>query len=129
MGFQMKTTECKNVFFTSWDVGGNDKIRPLWRHYYQNIQGIIFVVDCIDRDRAEEAGHELNRVLNESTELRDVPLLILANKQDHLGVPMMGAEEVIDKLELRKLNDQRKWHVQESSAKMGMGLSDGLDWL
>ena len=21
-----------------WDVGGQDKIRPLWRHYYQNTQ-------------------------------------------------------------------------------------------
>ena len=36
-----------------WDVGGQDKIRPLWRHYYQNTQGLIFVVDSNDRDRVE----------------------------------------------------------------------------
>ena len=39
----------KNISFTVWDVGGQDKIRPLWRHYYQNTQGLIFVVDSNDR--------------------------------------------------------------------------------
>jgi hypothetical protein len=43
-----------------WDVGGQDKIRPLWRHYYQNTQGIIFVVDSNDRERAEDAREELH---------------------------------------------------------------------
>ena len=27
--------EYKNISFTVWDVGGQDKIRPLWRHYFQ----------------------------------------------------------------------------------------------
>ena len=34
----METVEYKNVSFTVWDVGGQDKIRPLWRHYFQNTQ-------------------------------------------------------------------------------------------
>lgn len=64
-----------------WDVGGQDKIRPLWRHYFQNTQGIIFVVDSNDRDRIVEAREELQRMLNED-ELRDANLLVFANKQD-----------------------------------------------
>lgn len=64
-----------------WDVGGQDKIRPLWRHYFQNTQGIIFVVDSNDRDRVVEAREELQRMLNED-ELRDALLLVFANKQD-----------------------------------------------
>lgn len=64
-----------------WDVGGQDKIRPLWRHYFQNTQGIIFVVDSNDRDRIIEAREELQRMLNED-ELRNAVLLIFANKQD-----------------------------------------------
>ena len=67
--------------FTVWDVGGQDKIRPLWRHYFQNTQGIIFVVDSNDRDRVVEAREELQRMLNED-ELRDALLLVFANKQD-----------------------------------------------
>merc|ERR1712205_87309 len=36
IGFNVETVEDKNISFTVWDVGGQDKIRPLWRHYFQN---------------------------------------------------------------------------------------------
>jgi ADP-ribosylation factor 1/2 len=81
LGFNVETVEYKNIQFTVWDVGGQDKIRPLWRHYFQNTQGIIFVVDSNDRDRVVEAREELQRMLNED-ELRDAILLVFANKQD-----------------------------------------------
>ncbi len=80
-GFNVETVEYRNIQFTVWDVGGQDKIRPLWRHYFQNTQGIIFVVDSNDRDRVPEAREELQRMLNED-ELRDALLLVFANKQD-----------------------------------------------
>eukprot|EP01084_Bolivina_argentea_P106581 190690_1 len=51
IGFNVDTVEYKNVSFTVWDIGGQDKIRPLWRHYYKNAEAIIFVVDSNDRDR------------------------------------------------------------------------------
>lgn len=38
LGFNVETVEYKNISFTVWDVGGQDKIRPLWRHYFQNTQ-------------------------------------------------------------------------------------------
>merc|ERR1712065_122904 len=49
IGFNVETVEYKNISFTVWDVGGQDKIRPLWRHYFQNTQGVIFVIDSNDR--------------------------------------------------------------------------------
>ena len=64
IGFNVETVEYKNISFTVWDVGGQDKIRPLWRHYFQNTQGLIFVVDSNDRDRVSEARDELHRMLN-----------------------------------------------------------------
>ena len=85
-GFNVETVEYRNIQFTVWDVGGQDKIRPLWRHYFQNTQGIIFVVDSNDRDRVPEAREELQRMLNED-ELRDALLLVFANKQD---LPVSG---------------------------------------
>ena len=42
LGFNVETVEYKNISFTVWDVGGQDKIRPLWRHYFQNTQGKLF---------------------------------------------------------------------------------------
>ncbi|KAJ7422594.1 hypothetical protein WISP_37270 [Willisornis vidua] len=79
--FNVETVEYKNISFTVWDVGGQDKIRPLWRHYFQNTQGLIFVVDSNDRERVNEAREELMRMLAED-ELRDAVLLVFANKQD-----------------------------------------------
>ena len=65
----------------SQDVGGQDKIRPLWRHYYTGTQGLIFVVDCADRDRMDEGRQELHRIVNDR-EMKDAIILIFANKQD-----------------------------------------------
>ena len=81
IGFNVETVEYKNISFTVWDVGGQDKIRPLWRHYYQNTQGLIFVVDSNDKDRVGEAHDELHRMLSED-ELREAIVLVFANKQD-----------------------------------------------
>ena len=62
-GFNVETVEYKNICFTVWDVGGQDKIRPLWRHYFQNTQGLIFVVDSNDRERIGEAQEELQKMV------------------------------------------------------------------
>ena len=79
IGFNVETVDYKNISFTVWDVGGQDKIRLLWRHYYQNTQGLIFVVDSNDRDRADDAREELHKMLSEE-ELKDAVLLVFANK-------------------------------------------------
>jgi len=62
IGFNVETVEYKNICFTVWDVGGQSKIRPLWRHYFQNTQGLIFVVDSNDRERIAEAEKELQNM-------------------------------------------------------------------
>ena len=125
IGFNVETVEYKNISFTVWDVGGQDKIRPLWRHYYQNTQGVIFVVDSNDRDRVGEARDELHRMLNED-ELREAMLLVFANKQDLPNA--MNAAEITDKLGLHSLR-QRNWYIQSTCATTGDGLYEGLDWL
>merc|ERR1719453_1791172 len=118
IGFNVETVEYKNISFTVWDVGGQDKIRPLWKHYFQNTQGVIFVVDSNDRDRIGEARDELHRMLNKEA-LRDASLLVFANKQDLPNA--MNASEITEKLGLYSLR-QRKWHLQSSCVLTGDGL-------
>lgn len=125
IGFNVETVEYKNICFTVWDVGGQDKIRPLWRHYFQNTQGLIFVVDSNDRERVVEAEKELHNMLNED-ELRDAVVLVFANKQDLPNA--MTAAELTDKLRLNSLHN-RKWYIQATCATQGNGLYEGLDWL
>ncbi|KAJ1658019.1 hypothetical protein GGF44_002700 [Coemansia sp. RSA 1694] len=125
IGFNVETVEYKNISFTVWDVGGQDKIRPLWRHYFQNTQGIIFVVDSNDRDRISEAREELQRMLSED-ELRDAHLLVFANKQDLPNA--MNAAEITEKLGLQAIKNF-KWYIQATCATSGDGLYEGLEWL
>ncbi|XP_043107702.1 ADP-ribosylation factor 4-like [Puntigrus tetrazona] len=125
IGFNVETVEYRNISFTVWDVGGQDVIRRLWRHYYQNTKGLIFVVDSSDRDRIETAAEELNAMLAED-EMRDALLLVLANKQD---LPKaMQVHELTDRLGLHALRG-RQWFVQATCAVQGSGLYEGLDWL
>ena len=84
VGFNVETVTYKNTKFNVWDVGGQDKIRPLWRHYFSGTQGLIFVIDSNDRDRMEEARTELTRIIQDR-EMRDALLLVFANKQDING--------------------------------------------
>ncbi|OLP91302.1 ADP-ribosylation factor [Symbiodinium microadriaticum] len=123
IGFNVETVEYKNLSFTVWDVGGQDKIRPLWRHYYQGTNGLIYVVDSNDRDRIEDAREELNKMLNED-EMRDAVLLVFANKQDLPNA--MTAAEVTEKLGLQNLR-HRQWFIQSACATTGDGLYEGLD--
>merc|ERR1711971_1009848 len=80
VGLNVETVEYKNISFTVWDVGGQDKIRKLWRYYYENTQGLIFVVDSSDRDRIEDAREELTKILNED-EMRDAAVLVFATSK------------------------------------------------
>jgi GTPase SAR1 family protein len=142
IGFNVETVQYKNINFTLWDVGGQDKIRPLWRHYYTNTNGIVFVVDSNDRQRIDEdsikssgycsnedaaasAEEELHRMLA-TDELRNVPLLVLANKQDLPNA--MDVNEVSKRLGLKNLRN-RKWYIQGTCATTGDGIYEGLDWL
>jgi len=125
VGFNVETVTFKKVKFNVWDVGGQDKIRPLWRHYYAGTQALIFVVDSSDRERIEEARQELMRIINDR-EMKDAILLVFANKNDLPNV--MDTAEITEKLGLHRLRD-RNWHVQSSCAISGDGLLDGLTWL
>ena len=125
VGFNVETVTYKKVKFNVWDVGGQDKIRPLWRHYFAGTQALIFVIDSSDRERVDEARTELMRIITDR-EMKDVVLLIFANKSD---LPKaMDPEEITEKLGLSKLRD-RTWHVQQSCAVTGDGLIEGLTWI
>ncbi|XP_063964528.1 ADP-ribosylation factor-like [Lytechinus pictus] len=124
-GFNVETVKYKNTTITAWDVGGQDKIRPLWREMFPNTQGIIFVVDSHDRELRLEARDELNRIANKD-ELRDAIILVFANKQDLPNA--MGTGEVTDALGLHNVRN-RKWYIQASSATSGDGIYEGFKWL
>ena len=126
IGFNVETLNYKNITFTVWDVGGRDKIRPLYRHYFANTQAIVFIVDSNDRDRIGEVKEELHRFLGED-ELRDCALLVLANKQDLPNA--MSVEELHKALDFDSIRRVKPSEILPCVATSGIGLSEALDWL
>lgn len=125
IGFNVESIQYRNVNFTVWDVGGQDKIRPLWKYYFNNAHGLIFVVDSNDRERLLEARDELQKLLS-SSDLSVAKVLVFANKQDLPNV--VSVAEVTDKLGLLAMRDPQ-WFVQGCCGTSGEGLYEGLDWL
>ena len=125
IGFNVDTIEYKNLTMTMWDLGGQDKIRRLWPHYYEGNDALIYVVDSADPERIDESAEELHRLLSDDN-LNRIPLLVLANKQDLPG--SFSATDICEKLHLDKTAG-RDWFVQSAVATTGNGLFEGLDWL
>ena len=118
--------KAKGVSFMIWDVGGQDKVRPLWRSYTRSTDGIVFVLDSVDLERMEEARVELMRTAR-SSEIAGVPILVLANKQD---LPRAQNSEAVEKLlNLQELSTSNLWKVQETCAVTGEGLDEALEHL
>ena len=126
IGFNVETVSpTKNVTFTVWDVGGQEKLRPLWRHYFKGAEGLIFVVDSSDQERFHEARKELFGVL-ENDGMDRVPVVVIANKQDLPRAVRAG--ELAQKLNLLQ-HKENPWHVQEACAKTGDGIYEAMNKL
>eukprot|EP01126_Amoeba_proteus_P004735 TRINITY_DN11570_c0_g1_i3.p1 TRINITY_DN11570_c0_g1~~TRINITY_DN11570_c0_g1_i3.p1 ORF type:complete len:449 (-),score=79.77 TRINITY_DN11570_c0_g1_i3:99-1445(-) len=152
IGFNVETVEMNNLSLVSWDIGGPDRIRPLWRHYLADVEGVIIVVDSADHERINEVRYEVVKLLNEPTLLHS-PLLVFANKQDlpHALTPYQvavqlglkkGFVEIFDQPErqpyfcgvcpahvLTEISQGRSFLVQPSVMPTGEGLYEGLYWL
>ncbi|XP_058237471.1 ADP-ribosylation factor-like protein 4C isoform X2 [Hemibagrus wyckioides] len=109
-----------------WDVGGQEKLRPLWKSYSRCTDGIVYVVDSVDAERLDEAKAELHKVAR-LAENQGAPLLIIANKQDLPG--SLPAADIEKRLALRELGPSAAYHVQPACAIIGEGLHEGMDKL
>ena len=85
----------KNDNFTLWDVSG--QATRLWKHYFDKIHAVIFVIDSGDQERLQKAKVLLHRCFGDK-DLSAAPILVFANKQD-LDEKMSG-EEIYEKLEI-----------------------------
>lgn len=84
IGFNVETVQHKKFALTVWDVGGQDRIRPLWKHYFANTDAMLFVVDANDPERLNEASTELYKAMTDE-EIKQNPLrglVVFANKMD-----------------------------------------------
>ncbi|XP_035465145.1 ADP-ribosylation factor-like protein 3 isoform X2 [Scophthalmus maximus] len=107
-GFNIKSVQSAGFKLNVWDIGGQRKIRPYWRNYFENTDVL-----------------ELAELLEEE-KLAAVPLLIFANKQDLMTAS--PASELAESLSLHTIRD-RMWQVQACSAVTAEGVQDGMTWV
>ena len=130
IGFNVEEIRYKSLNISIWDMGGNNiiyenEVRKLWRHYYLEADGIIFVVDSTDKERFEQAKQALSLLIFDE-ELKGVPLLVYANKQDLNDA--VYPNEIFEYLNLKNIKNN-KWLLQGTSALNGSGIKEGFDWL
>jgi len=124
-GFNIKSVQTEGFKLNVWDIGGQKTIRPYWKNYYANTDGLIYMIDSADRARVEETAEELAELLEEDA-LDGVTVLLFANKQDL--VTALPPEELMKSLDLTSQRG-RKIIMQPCSAKTGDGLQEGLKQL
>ncbi|KAL6551883.1 ADP-ribosylation factor-like protein 2 [Orobanche gracilis] len=126
LGFNIKTIAYQRYTLNIWDVGGQKTIRSYWRNYFEQTDGLVWVVDSSDLRRLDDCRYELNNLLKEER-LSGASLLIFANKQDIHG--SLSPDEIAKVLNLETMDKSRHWKIVGCSAYTGNGLLEGFDWL
>lgn len=127
LGFNIQTLEYSGYKLNVWDVGGQKTIRSYWRNYFEQTDGLIWVVDSADRRRLKDCHDELHALLSQE-KLAGASVLIFANKQDLDGA--LSCEEIAEALNLgSEVFKKRHWQIHSCSAVTGEGLVEGIDWM
>ncbi|MBN3297343.1 ARL3 protein, partial [Amia calva] len=142
-GFNIKSVASNGMKLNVWDIGGQRKIRSFWKKYLENTDLLVRLDSSsfADKKRFEETGQtflfiglafvcifssqELSELIEEEN-LKGVPVLIFANKQDL--VTAAPASEIAEGLNLHTYRD-REWQIQACSALSGEGVQDGMNWI
>ena len=123
IGLNIENISYQRYDMTFWDVGG--QATKLWKHYFDSIDTIIFVIDSTDREKLIFAREELAK-LQQDEDLVQVPFLVLYNKSD-LGDECMSKEELDSRIDIKLIMDQRPVNSAVCSAQAGTGIWEALD--
>ncbi|XP_061372718.1 ADP-ribosylation factor-like protein 2 [Gastrolobium bilobum] len=96
---KIKKKEKEMYTLNIWDVGGQKTIRSYWRNYFEQTDGLVWVVDSSDLRRLDDCKFELDNLLKEEV------------------------------LNLKAMDKSRHWQIIGCSAYTGEGLLEGFDWL
>lgn len=132
-----------------FDLGGQSGIRNIWPRYYDDCHAVVYIIDAADRERLNEGWEvfgKLNSFICHSDQINthlhadsvlsapkilNVPLLLLANKQD--APDSLSVQEIRENYEqwyqgkkdsARRVYGEQTDHRQERFASLDvMGVS------
>lgn len=117
-----------------YDLGGGKRIRDIWKNYFAEVYGVIYVIDSSEPERMEECKSVIRDLVGHP-KISGKPFLLLANKQDKQGA--MDEIDICENLTLEELVNQNKCpcRVEMCSAISGQGkkldksIKTGMEWL
>ena len=117
-----------NLVLNTYDLGGHETARKIWKDYFPAVNAILFLVDSVDVGRFKEAKKELDNIL-ETPELVNIPIAILGNKIDMAGAVSM--EELKEALQYDDLiaRETRPIEMFMVSVTKKIGYSKALEWI
>mmetsp|Transcript_60307 Transcript_60307/g.110449 ORF Transcript_60307/g.110449 Transcript_60307/m.110449 type:complete len:197 (+) Transcript_60307:111-701(+) len=128
----------EGIRFRTFDLGGHETARRIWKDYLASVSGIVFIVDAADRTRFSEAREEIGRLL-EDPALLQVPFAVLGNKID---IPVAASEdELLNALGLNMHRTQNSWDAKKADSSTRqvelfmcsivkrMGYAEAFTWL
>ena len=94
--------------FAVFDMSGHGQVRDLWKHYFNDVHGIVVVIDTSDKDRISILKDELDEMLKSPILIRrKTPICFYANKMDLQGLSPTQCSQALG-LELIK---DRNWSI------------------
>ena len=75
VGFDSKKVTMFGQSITMFDLGGGQKIRGIWKNYFAEVHGVVYVVDAADVNRVEESAKEF-RALAKNSYIHGKPMLM-----------------------------------------------------
>ena len=117
-----------NLKLNTYDLGGHETARKIWKDYFPAVSAILFLVDSVDVNRFPEAKKELEKIL-ETPELVNIPIAILGNKIDMKGSvsvdelkQALGYDDILSR-------ESRPMEIFMVSVAKKIGYSAALEWI
>ena len=117
-----------NLVLNTFDLGGHETARKIWKDYFPAVHAILFLIDSVDLNRFEEARKELENIL-ETPELVNIPIAILGNKIDMAGA--VSVEELKEAIHYDELlaKETRPMEIFMVSVTKKIGFTQALEWV
>lgn len=125
IGFNIETIQYRNMNLSIWDIGGQEKVRSLWDHYYDDTSILIFVVDSCDYERFFEIKEILDNIIHKPN-LANAKIIVMANKQDVYS--SKKPNEILYEIGLNQIK-YHDWTIIGTSGITGDGLDKCLEWI
>ena len=115
-----------NKKFNCIEVSGLKRYLKVWKNFYNEVDGIIFVIDGTDVGRMHLIKGLINDLDNNLE--KNIPVVFMVNKQDIVD-KSLNVEQVKNIIEIDRMATDFNWHIVKSVSYTGEGINEAFDYI